>query len=161
MVQRAILKSFLLWVLAVGFLNPAYAGNTDSVQLTPYGFKDQWDKPNPLDASVKWLIFSHHKAGNEWVKDALNELDIQNLKAMHWLYVADISGMPSFVTKLFALPKMRKYAFPIALSDDEINTQDWPEQEDTVSVYKLDHLKIVEYKTFPDKASLEDFLMSI
>ncbi|WP_024851196.1 hypothetical protein [Hydrogenovibrio kuenenii] len=161
MFQRPIFKFFLFLVLSVGFLNLAHAGQSDKMQLTPYAFKDQWGKPNPLDASVKWLIFSHHKAGNEWVRDALNELGVKNLEERHWLYVADISGMPSLITKIFALPKMRKYDFPIALSDDEVNTQNWPEKEDTVSVYKLENLKIVETKTFPSKLSLEDFLMTI
>ncbi|BBN59723.1 hypothetical protein [Hydrogenovibrio marinus] len=161
MFQRPIFTSFLLLVLSFGFLNFAHAGQADAVQLTAHEFKNQWDKPAKLDASVQWVIFSHHKDGNEWVRDALNELGIKNLEERHWLYVADISGMPSFVTKLFALPKMRKYDFPIALSDDEVNTQNWPEKEDTVSVYKLENLKIVETKTFPSKLSLEDFLMSI
>lgn len=161
MFHRPIFATIVAVALNFGCFSFAYANETSTVQLTAHEFKNQWDKPAKLDASVQWVIFSHHRDGNEWVRDAFNELGITNLERRHWLYVADISGMPSFVTKLFALPKMRKYDFPIALSDDEVNTQNWPEKEDTVSVYKLDNLKIVEAKTFPSKLSLEDFLMTI
>ena len=34
---------------------------------------------------------------------------------MRLVYVADISGMPALVTRMFALPKMRELPFPIAL----------------------------------------------
>lgn len=160
MFKRSFVKTLGMLLLTFGMLNVALAGQTVN-ELSAHTFKNQWDKPVKLDASVKWLIFSHHKAGGEWVRDAFNELGIKDLPARQWLYVADISGMPSFVTKLFALPKMRKYAFPIALSYDEENTENWPEKEDTVSVYKLNNLKIVESKTLPSKMALEDFLMSI
>ncbi|MBD3821651.1 MAG: hypothetical protein IE914_05270 [Thiotrichales bacterium] len=161
MFKRSIFKSLLMFTFVFGLFGVAYADKPDAVQLTAHEFKNQWDKPAKLDASVQWVIFSHHKDGNEWVRDALNELGVKNLEERHWLYVADISGMPSLITKIFALPKMRKYDFPIALSYDEVNTQNWPEKEDTVSVYKLENLKIVETKTFSSKLSLEDFLMSI
>lgn len=160
MFKHSFFKSLALLLLTFGMLNPAFADKTVT-ELSAHEFKDQWDKPAKLDNTVQWLIFSHHKDGNEWVRDAFNELNIKNLADRHWLYVADISGMPSFVTKLFALPKMQKYAFPIALSYDEENTENWPEKEDTVSVYKLDNLKIIEAKTFPSQMALEDFLMSI
>lgn len=161
MLKPFLTKYFLPLFLTFSLLGSAYANQSDSVQLSAHEFKDQWGQPAKLDNSVKWLIFSHHKDGNLWVRETLNELEIKNLSERHWLYVADISGMPSLITKIFALPKMKKYAFPIALSYDEANTAGWPEQVDTVSVYKLDNLKVIGYKTFPDKAALEDFLMSI
>ena len=160
MFKRSFVKTLAMLLLTFGMLNVAFADKT-ATELSAHVFKDQWDKPAKLDTTVQWVIFSHHKDGNEWVRDALNELGIKNLAERHWLYVADISGMPSLITKIFALPKMRKYAFSIAISYDEENTENWPEKEDTVSVYKLNNLKIVEAKTFPSKMALEDFLMTM
>ena len=35
------------------------------------------------------------------------------------MYISDISSMPSFITSMFAIPKMKKFTFKIFLIHDE------------------------------------------
>ncbi|MCB1755126.1 MAG: hypothetical protein KDJ38_06370 [Gammaproteobacteria bacterium] len=149
-----MLKNVLLIVLmSIGIAGAGLAQTLDAQT-----FQDQWDQPAALNTEVEWLIFSHHKDGAAWVKESLDALNIKDLQARHWLYVADISQMPGFVTRLFALPKMKDYAFPIALVRDEALIGNWPRDDETVSVYRLADLQIEEVSNFSSQEELQRFL---
>ena len=115
---------------------------THAEELQPLAVVDQWGKAQVLNSETQLLIFSHHKEGSGWVKQALQVMGITNMEEKHWLYVADISSMPKMITKLFAVPKMRDYAFPIALARDEKTLQEWPKKEGFVAIYSLNNLFI-------------------
>ncbi len=53
------------------------------------------------------------------------------------VYISDISGMPSFVTSMFALPKMRGYPYRVLLGYEETDTQMLPRRVGKVSVLRL------------------------
>lgn len=129
--------------------------------LSAHEFKNQWDEPIRLTVSTQWVIFSHHKAGGKWVKEAFEALNITDPKAHGWLYVADVSQMPSLITSWFAIPKMQDFAFPVALVYDEHLTETWPQTPETVSVYKLNNLVIKDVNYFDNRDALESFLKSI
>lgn len=118
----------------------------------------QWDEPIVVDETIKMVIFAADKERGNWVKNALDSLKITDLAAKKWVYVADISAMPSLITKLFAMPKMKKYAFSIGLDKEGEVTKDWPKVPEQVSVYFLDQLGIKSVKHFVDEASLTAFL---
>ncbi|MBD3754350.1 MAG: hypothetical protein IE937_01770 [Gammaproteobacteria bacterium] len=129
--------------------------------LQAHTFMDQWDKPQMLNQQTEWVIFSNHKAGGEWVKKALNELQIQDLAEKHWLYVADISAMPSLISRFVAIPKMQDYAFAIALEKDGETTANWPKKTDAVSIYKLKALQIEEIYTLDSEQAVMNFFKLI
>ena len=110
--------------------------------LAPSQFMDQWEKPQALNADTNWVIFTSTKATGKWVKETLETLKVEDMTAKQWLYVADISGMPSFITKFMAIPKMQDYRFPIALEREGDITQNWPKQEDAVNIYQMNALTI-------------------
>ncbi|MEA3404464.1 MAG: hypothetical protein U9R28_01855 [Pseudomonadota bacterium] len=151
---------FKKWMLAFVLL-----GFTAVVQaeqkLNATVFMDQWDQPQSLTPDVQWLIFSTTKDGGSWVKTQLEEMGIENLQAKNWMYVADISQMPSLITKFMAIPKMKNYKFSIALEKEGEATVDWPKQEDAVNIYKLNALTIEEVHSLTSKESVATFLNSI
>lgn len=122
----------------------ANSAAADSLKTTDY--HDQWDKPLNISNTTEWVLFSHHKAGNEWVKNAIEALKLEPLRQHNLTYVADISKMPGLVTTLFALPKMRDYSFRIAIADEPEHTQDWPRQEDQLSLIGLNKLEVVSVR---------------
>lgn len=132
------MKKSLAFVLMM-FFSVVYAE-----ELKPQVFEDQFGETISLSASTQWLVFSYDKSGGEWVKDALKTLNMTDLEARGGLYVADISAMPGLITKLFALPKMKKYEFKIALDRSGDVTKDWPRNEGTVTLMRLNGLNIVE-----------------
>jgi hypothetical protein len=132
------MKTFFALVLAM-FVSVAQAQ-----EFKPQVFEDQFGEPISLSASTQWLVFSYDKTGGDWVKQALVDLQINDIEARGGLYVADVSAMPSVITKLFALPKMRNYEFKMALDMSGDLTKDWPRTEGTVTLMRLNGLTVVE-----------------
>jgi len=148
------------WALALALSGVAAFAQAEQ-KLNPTVFMDQWDQPQSLTSDVQWVIFSTTKDGGNWVKTQLEEMGIENLKAKKWMYVADVSQMPSLITKFMAIPKMQDYKFSIALEREGDVTADWPKQEDAVNIYKLNALTIEEVHTLTTKESVAAFIDSI
>lgn len=129
--------------------------------LAPMTLEDQWEKTHSLDAKTKWVLFSHHKVGGEWVKNSVDSLQLTPLAQHDLLYVADISAMPGLITRMFALPKMRDYAFSIALVRESELVDDWPRQEDHVALIELKSLQVKTVHHFADEASLAAHLSKV
>ena len=62
-------------------------------------------------------------------------------------FIADISQMPNFITKAFALPKMQKYPHTVLLIQDEELGLKFPAEEEKVTVmtFKGNFLRSVQY----------------
>lgn len=50
--------------------------------------------------------------------------------------------MPSLVSKMFAIPKMKKYSFKMALDKSGETTKQWPREAGVIVVMKLSKLKL-------------------
>ncbi len=127
-------------------------------ELEPLVFENQWGEGLALDSKTQLLIFSSHKAGGKWVKQALTELDALDIKEKNWLYVANIAGMPSLISKMFAIPKMRSYGFPIGLVKNDRIVASWPQQEGYVAIYQLENLSIKTVKYFNTVDGIKRYL---
>lgn len=132
--------------------------NAETTTLSQQVFEDQHAENISLSVTTQWLIFSHDKQGGEWVRDALTELNIDNLEARGGLYVADVSGMPAIITKWFALPKMQKYPFRIALDTSGELTKDWPRKDSTVTLVRLNGLEVIEQVKANSSEQVKAFL---
>ena len=127
-------------------------------------FNDQFENKLELNEKTELIIFTKDKSSSEIVNKVFSELKFNNLEQKKVIYIADISQMPSFVTKLFALPKMRKYDYKIALDRDGLQSKDLPNKEDSISIIKLNKLNVVESFFINSdtelKKALESFLAS-
>lgn len=129
--------------------------------LTAITLPNQWDKPVQINNDTQVVIFSADKASGNLVKEAFADLALTDLPAKKWTYIADISGMPSLITKMFALPKMKKYPFAMGLDREGKKTQALPREADKVSVIQLQQLNVVDTLFFDDKKALADYLRSL
>lgn len=151
--MRFLTHVVLAWLIS---LSMAHAQTLASVD-----FKDQWDKANPLTETTQWVIFSSHREGGQWVKESLNNLKLLNLSEKNILYVSDISGMPSLISRFIAVPKMRDYPFQMALARESELLEVWPKKEDEVAVMHLDKLDVTSVEYLKDQASLEAYLSQL
>ena len=108
-----MIKKFLFTI----FLGLSAFANSLTVgsDLPTLTIKDQFEKEHTVDANTKTIIFSATKAESATIKDFLTTKDKDYLTNNNIAYVADITGMPSLISKFFALPKMRDYSFSILL----------------------------------------------
>ena len=73
------------------------------------------------------------------------------------VYVADISGMPSLISKFIALPKMKKYPFSVLLLDDT-NKDNFVKEDGKIIVYSLENGKVVKIDKISTKEELAKFI---
>jgi len=144
-------KLILTATLAVGlFANSLTTGS----ELPTLKIKDQFEKEHTVDANTKTILFSATKDESAIIRDFVNEKGKEEfLKSNNIAYIADITGMPSLITKWFAMPKMKKYEFPILLID-EANKDKFPVKEDMISVISLEDGKVTEIKYVKTKEEL-------
>jgi len=138
MIKKLLLTIFLG---LSAFANSLTVGNN----LPVLTIKDQFEKEHTIDSKVKTIIFSATKEESNTIKEFLNSKGNDFLITNNIAYVADITGMPSLITKFVAMPKMKEYPFPVLLVD-EANKTLFPVQEDMISIIKLENGKITEIK---------------
>lgn len=98
--------------------------------------EDQHGNHTTLNVMPQTLIIAYEKGTGATVNEYLNAQDKGYLKKHNAAFIADISQMPSLVTTLFALPKMRKYIHTVLLIRDEQGLK-FPSQEDKITVMKF------------------------
>lgn len=94
----------------------------------------------PSDAGI--VVFAADKAGADLVNAYLKDQPAKHLLQRRARFVSDISGMPSMITRMFALPRMREYPYPIYLVRDEGSVSFIPRRKGHVTVMYLQEGKI-------------------
>ncbi len=138
-----MIKKFLFTVFLglSAFANSLTIGN-DLPTLT---IKDQFEKDFTVDANIKTIIFSATKTEGTTIKEFLLTKDKDYLTTNKTVYIADITGMPSLITKFIAMPKMKDYPFSVLLVD-EANKGLFSVKEDMISIISLENGKITDIK---------------
>ena len=149
-------KIVLATLLALG-LNAASL-NIDS-SIVDIKIKDQFDKVHTLNSDVKTILFASDKSTSDMLRDYLLPLSEKEniLEKNSAVYVADISGMPSLISKFIALPKMKKYPFSILLLDDS-NKENFVKEDGKIIVYSVVDGKITNIEKISSKEELAKFI---
>ncbi len=109
--------------------------------------EDAHGETHAVPGEARVVLFTVDKAAGEVVTEAFGETEPGTLERAGIAYLADISGMPGLITKMFALPKMRDYPFRVLTLREEGEGADLPRREDRVSIIRLEAGRIagVEY----------------
>ncbi|MCT7545178.1 hypothetical protein N5T80_02470 [Aliarcobacter cryaerophilus] len=152
MLKKIILAS----LLALG-LNAAPLA-VDSV-VDNLKIKDQNEVEKVIDTNVKTILFASDKSTSDMLRDYLLPLSEKEniLEKNSAVYVADISGMPSLISKFIALPKMKKYPFSVLLLDDT-NKDNFVKEDGKIIVYSLENGKVVKIDKISTKEELAKFI---
>jgi hypothetical protein len=141
-------------LLALGAFANSLSVGSDVSQIK---IKNQFDAINPIGAETKTILFASDKATSDILKEYLLSKEGDILTKNNALYVADISGMPSLISKFIALPKMKKYPFSVMLLDDT-NKDFFGKEEGKIIVYSLDNLKVTQMKSISTAKELEEII---
>jgi len=153
--MKALNKLFVGIGLSLAMLSAQAAELTTVPALS---LQDQHEAPLALNAQTQWVLYSTDKASGKITKESLEALGLTDLSAANGIYIADVSAMPSMITKLFALPKMRDYAFKAAIVMDDELLSDWPKQEEKVTAMKLNGLKVESIEYFDSPETLQAWI---
>ena len=105
--------------------------------------QDQFGKTMKVTANDSLLLLTFEKEVAIQTADLLKNKPKGYLQAHHIKYISDISKMPSFITSMFALPKMKKYPFSVMLIENKLG-RDFAKEAGKLTVYKLKKQKITE-----------------
>lgn len=152
-----MLKKILLASLLALGLNAAPLA-VDSV-VDNLKIKDQNEVEKVIDTNVKTILFASDKSTSDMLRDYLLPLSEKEniLEKNSAVYVADISGMPSLISKFIALPKMKKYPFSILLLDDS-NKENFVKEDGKIIVYSVVDGKITNIEKISSKEELAKFI---
>jgi len=111
-----------------------------------FDLKDQFEKKHTVNADVKTIIFSAEKETSAGLNEFLSSKEKGFLETNNAVFIADISGMPSIISYLFALPKMKKYNYNVLLIEEE-NDKRFSKKEENLTVYTLEDgvIKNIQY----------------
>ena len=122
-------------------------------KLAPMVLPDQFDKQHTVDAAhCALLLLTAQKDLSIKLKDFLLKHP-SFLQDHHACFLSDIHKMPGFVTRWFALPKMRKYPFKVLLIYEKEHNP-FPVQEDAITAISLGQnstVTSIRYVKEPDK----------
>ena len=102
---------------------------------------DQFEKTHTVSLESKRVLVAYDKSMSTILKKFLLEKEDDFLTKNKTVYIGDISGMPSLISRFFAIPKMKKYPFSILFLDDK-NRNSFSKKEDFISVYTLENGKV-------------------
>jgi hypothetical protein len=139
-----MIKKVIFLVLCTTYLfSNGFALNSN---INSFTLNDQFDKPHTVNADTKTIIVSFEKGTSADINEFLNTKEANFLEKNQAVFIADISGMPSIITSLFALPKMKKYKYNVLLIYDEEDKR-FSQQKERTTVYTLENgiVKSISY----------------
>jgi hypothetical protein len=122
--------------------------------MVPYTLPDQFDQEHTLAESTRAVLIASEKKISQAINAWLGSKDEGYLAEKRLEYVSDISPMPAPITKLFALPKMKKQTFPIILNRDDNFKDRYPRQDKKMALFLLDEkhqIIAIEYVDKPEE----------
>jgi len=93
------------------------------------------------------LLLSFEKGVSSSIKTYIDTKEKGYLVKNNIMFISDISSMPSFITSMFAIPKMKKFSFKIALINDEKEASLLTKEVGKVTVITLKNniIRSIEY----------------
>jgi len=111
-------------------------------RLVPFVLADQHEREVPVGAETKLVLFARDMDGGDIAEAALAENGATLLQQAGAVFISDISRMPGLITRIFALPAMRRRAYPMVLDRTGEATAAFPAKEDHVTVLRLDDMTL-------------------
>jgi len=159
------MHKFSILLLLLALVQPALAadealGIGDSVpqMALPDQFGVQHRLGQEPGQGPERVLFAADRPGSRLAQQALAGWDSDRMRAARLDYVADISGMPAPITRLFALPALKKLPYPVLLIQDADGGAMLPHRGNQATLITVadGHITAIDY--FEAAAPLRDAL---
>ena len=121
-------------------------------------FTDHNDKKVDVTQETNSIFFVSDMDASKIVHEVLQVETEESLQKKKLLFISDIHRMPSLITRFIALPKMRRYSYPMALVREKDVSNDIPREKGKVSVFTLQKWKIIKIDYVATKEDLQKFI---
>jgi hypothetical protein len=96
--------------------------------------------------TVRQLVFVFDKKASKPLNASLSKKPRGFLARRRALFVVDLSGAPAFAQKFFAIPKMQKLPFSVAVIRNKKTAKQIPHQPGNATVIRLKTGRVVSLK---------------
>ena len=117
-------------------------------RLPPFELPDQFGRNHVIKEMPKVLILTFEKSTGAMVNQYLTRQEENYLPSQNALFIADIARMPTPITLLFALPKMRRYEHTILLAYDRAFQESFPRKKGHATIIHFGQTQAIEAITF-------------
>ncbi|MCR9095602.1 MAG: hypothetical protein NXI30_15375 [bacterium] len=122
--------------------------------IAGFTLEDQHGDAGAVDATTRVILFSRDMPGGDLLKEALEDVAAETLEARGAVYVSDISGMPALVSRLMAVPAMRRRPYDLLLDREGDVTARLPDAIRQATLIHLDALRIERVEHASDVATI-------
>ena len=152
--MKKALCTLSLWVPLALLAGPVEVGQP----LPALTLKDQHDKAWQIEVDTKLVLFAAGRKASNLALAVLSAQPKGFLEQRNAVYLADMSRMPGFVTRTFALPSLREQPFRVGVSLDERVLADGPAQPDAVLLIDLEQGRVSRTRSAGSEAELRTAL---
>lgn len=151
-------KAGLGWTLCVSLVLSGVTVAADQLavgdKLPMLTLHDQHDQPMAISKDTRLLLFAAEKPAADLLTAYLEEQPDDFLELNAAVYLMDISGMPKMITRMFALPKMRKRPYRVLLAEDAETLAFLPRHQNQVTVIRLENGRVESLDFAADESGL-------
>ena len=173
MIKKILLTLLALIIIAGGaffFMNSSdnydaskYSATAPTMQegtAIDFTLPDQFDKAHTLSAETKTLIFTFAKESSHVSRDFLQGQAADFLSTRNAYYIADISPMPTVIRNAFAMPDLKKSAYPVILMYDGTIAAKFRDdaQKNAIMIVSLENKTITKIQYVNDAETLKAVL---
>jgi len=139
--------SFLALILSMACASPAPPPQQGAGSLLPEtAIEDQFGEEHVLGDDVRLVMMTRDMEAGEVARAAIERAGPATLEGPDKVYVSDISGMPSLIATMFAIPKMRDRPYRLLLDRDGIFTARFPSEPAHVTLLIVEDRRIREIR---------------
>lgn len=151
--RRCLLLAGLAWPLAV-WAGPVATGQL----LPPLALKDQHDQAWSVGPDTRQVLLATDRAAASLVQSVLGMQPAGFLASRQAVYQPDMSRMPGFVTRSFALPALRQQPFRLGVVLDGRILEGWPRPQAGLSLITLSQGRVERLDTLNTETELRSAL---
>lgn len=111
-------------------------------RIEAFSLEDQHGTTRRVDEETRLVLFSRDMDGGGILERALREAPEGFLQSRGAVYVADLHRMPALVTRLVALPRLRRRPYPMLLDREGATTARLPGAEGRATLIFLEDLRV-------------------
>ena len=123
--------------------------------------QDQYGDVWTIPADTKLVLFSASRDANGLIQAILMTKPSNYLKTKKVVYFSDMSKMPGFITRTFALPSMRELPYRLGIVMDSKESAAWPRRDGDITAIYLDKQRILRIEYISQSTVLAELLERI
>ena len=120
--------------------------------------KNQHEQDWYVPAKTRLVVFAAGRKASNLAMAVLSAQYQGFLASRQAVYLADMSKMPGFITRTFALPSLREQPFDVGVSLDDSLLAGWPREPDAVTLIGVEGGRVTHVQYVRSEPELRNAL---